>query len=202
MGIWVQIRWKWCRWFSSSLCVCVWTESAKKRSTRRVLWVSSGKKRKHKRCYFLFFELWKVKKEVDDFWTSRHERVNASQACYFYYHNMILGTKWNQFIFFTYLFWFVSISTIWLGFDQFCTSSIIAAAADTSCFLVYLIEKELFDSCKISLFLVMFFRLLYSVSVILCQIDRFMALYLHAEYNNHFNLDLSLKICILRYPNL
>ena len=152
----------------------------------------------------LFSFLWVVESQKRGGWFLNLPawKVNASQACYFHYHNMILGTKWNQFIFFTYLFWFVSISTIWLGFDRFFTSSIIAAAADTSCFLVYLIEKELFDSCKISLFLVMFFRLLYSVSVILCQIDRFMALYLHAEYNNHFNLDLSLNICILRYPNL
>ena len=70
---------------------------------------------------------------------------------------------------------------------------------DTSCFLVYLIEKDLFNSCKISLLLVMFFRFLLSVSLILCQIDRFLALYLNAEYNNYFNLGISIKICILRY---
>ena len=38
---------------------------------------SSGKKRKHKRCYFLCYELEKVKKEEVDFWTSRHERVKG-----------------------------------------------------------------------------------------------------------------------------
>ena len=37
---------------------------------------SSGKKRKHKRCYFLCYELEKVKKEEVDFWASRHEWVN------------------------------------------------------------------------------------------------------------------------------
>ena len=36
---------------------------------------SSGIKRKHKRCYFLCYELEKVNKEEIDFWTSRRERV-------------------------------------------------------------------------------------------------------------------------------
>ena len=44
----------------------------------------------------------------------------------------------------------------------------------------------------------MFFKMLSSLEVIICQIDRFMALYLNAEYNNYFDLSLSLKICTWR----
>ena len=45
----------------------------------------------------------------------------------------------------------------------------------------------------------MFFKLLFSASIIICQCDRFLALYLNAEYNNYFNVGFSLKICALRY---
>lgn len=44
----------------------------------------------------------------------------------------------------------------------------------------------------------MFFKMLSSIEVIICQIDRFMALYLNAEYNNYFDLSFSLKICTWR----
>ena len=78
---------------------------------------------------------------------------------------------------------------------MFCS---IAFAADTSCSLTHTIESVYFHSCKTTLFLTMFFKMLSSLEVIICQIDRFMALYLNAEYNNYFNLSLSLKISTWR----
>ena len=76
--------------------------------------------------------------------------------------------------------------------------SSLAFAADTSCSLVHTIESAFFHSCKTTLFLTMFFKMLSSIEVIICQIDRFMALYLNAEYNNYFDLSFSLKICTWR----
>lgn len=68
-----------------------------------------------------------------------------------------------------------------------------------SCFLVYSLEKAFSTSCKLTLFSIMVFRLLLSVSIILCQIDRFLSLYLHAEYNNYFDDCVALNVCILRW---
>ena len=44
----------------------------------------------------------------------------------------------------------------------------------------------------------MFLKLLLSVSIILCQIDRFFTLYLNAEYKNYIYDDVALNACILR----
>ena len=67
---------------------------------------------------------------------------------------------------------------------------------------MHTIESAYFHSCKTTLFLTMFFKMLSSIEVIICQIDRFMALYLNAEYNNYFDLSFSLKICTWRLVSI
>ena len=93
---------------------------------------------------------------------------------------------------------FVLICKYSFHLNQIPLYTLIACAADVSSFLLDFIEEVLSTPCRLSIFSIMFFKLLLSVSIILCQIDRFLTLYLNAKYKNYIHDDVALNACILR----
>ena len=72
-------------------------------------------------------------------------------------------------------------------------------SADISTYYILSLEYMLFKSCKISILLALFFKLSMSIDLIICQIDRFLALYLNAKYNNFMTAQIALDICLTRF---